>query len=184
MNTTLTNDSRFEKIRKLPSQSRLPATGSRAGTGPQSEKIGHIARPNSDSKIPQINSFVSANNTLAQRTLYITCPVNTSATVWPFASGTNPTSDPAYLGGRDIQFYALDSTRTAGIKTGVIYVTTFDPLPAEGSCFNRFVLDIVLGLQNFTTAGVERILVDTSVSRSLHVSMPSRLETDVLTFVE
>jgi hypothetical protein len=63
-----------------------------------------------------------------------------------------------------VQFFALDQERTGGVKTGVIYVTTFDPQPATVTCFNRFILDVVIGLQNFTRDGVQRILVDTSVS--------------------
>jgi hypothetical protein len=124
--------------------------------------------------IPDLRSFLSANNTGVQRELYSSCPINSTIATWPFATTALPTSDPAYLGGRDIQFYALDREKTGGIPTGVIYVSTFSPdVVDDTTCFNRFVLDIVLGLQNFTTAGVERILVDTSVSRAfdpdLHV---------------
>jgi hypothetical protein len=160
------------KFDLLPSGSRLPEFGRRAGTSPKSERIGHVALSNPATRIPIINSFISANNTVAQETLYRTCPPVRTSTVWPFPSSvSDPTRNTAYLGGRDIQFYALDASRTGGTKTGVIYVTTFDPQPAESSCFNRYVLDIILGLQNFTQAGVERILVDTSVGWDLAIAI-------------
>lgn len=47
-------------------------------------------------------------------------------------------------------------------QTGVVYMPTFLPEPLSNACINRFLIDLLLGLQNFTTAGVDNVLVDTS----------------------
>lgn len=150
-------------LSKLPRGIRSAEFGTRSGATPNDERIGHIAKT-SPPKLPELRSLISANSTSAQRTLYSECPIDSTATLWAYTSAANPTLDASYLGGRDIQFYALDQARTGGVKTGVIFVTTFDPQPATGTCFNRYILDIVIGLQNFTREGVQRVLVDTSVS--------------------
>lgn len=96
---------------------------------------------------------------------YAQCPIDTTAARYQYTN--SPQSGIEYLGGRDIQFYALGDDK----KTGVIYLSTFQPrLPASqdptGSsseaCTNRFIVDTYLGFRNFTKAGVERIMTDTS----------------------
>lgn len=128
----------------------------------RSERLGNLA---SASHLPDIKNFIrkiNVNSTVLQQQLYFECPPNTQTATWPFPADTDPTRSPNYLGGRDIQFYKLDKAKTNNVNTGVIFVTTFSPAPADAYCFNRFILDTVLGLQNFTKAGVERIVVDTS----------------------
>lgn len=92
---------------------------------------------------------------------YTLCPIEITAPKYRYAH--SPQNSSAYLGGRDIQFYALGDDR----KTGVIFVSTLAPLdPSTNApsvpCTNRFVADLYLGFKNFTAAGVERILIDTS----------------------
>lgn len=92
---------------------------------------------------------------------YIGCPTDFAAPKYMYANP--PQNASAYLGGRDIQFYALGDDK----KTGVVYVPTFGPTdkstnaPSD-ACTNRFVADLYLGFRNFTSAGVEKILIDTS----------------------
>jgi hypothetical protein len=52
---------------------------------------------------------------------YAQCPINTTAARYQYS--TSPQSGPEYLGGRDIQFYALGDEK----KTGVIFLSTFQP---------------------------------------------------------
>jgi hypothetical protein len=52
----------------------------------------------------------------------------------------------------------------------VIFLSTFqprlplsqDPSGSSEACTNRFIIDTYLGFRNFTKAGVERIMIDTS----------------------
>ena len=85
-------------------------------------------------------------------TAYRGCPISNGANV-PMAD--TPAASANYLGGRDVQFYKLDD------GTGVVYMPTFYPEPYE-ACEDRFVVDLVMGLQNLTKAGVKNVLVDTS----------------------
>jgi hypothetical protein len=95
---------------------------------------------------------------------YAQCPIDFEAGRYQYEN--SPQSGPEYLGGRDIQFYALGDAQ----KTGVVYLSTFDPkLPVtqdpngiSQACTDRFIVDTYLGFKNFTQAGVERIMIDTS----------------------
>ena len=95
---------------------------------------------------------------------YAQCPIDTSAARYQYEN--SPQSGSEYLGGRDIQFYALGDAK----KTGIVYLSTFDPkLPVtqdpnglSQACRDRFIVDTYLGFKNFTQAGVERIMIDTS----------------------
>lgn len=111
---------------------------------------------------PLVKQFISANNTALQRSVYTYCAPDADYTEWPLASAVNPLRRSEYLGGRDIQFYQLQASRTGGVSTGVIFLGTLEPEPMLQDCLDRFILDIVLGLQNFTEAGVERVIIDTS----------------------
>lgn len=92
---------------------------------------------------------------------YAGCPIEYNSPKYQYSNP--PQNSDAYLGGRDIQFYALGDSA----KTGVIFVPTFGPMDistnaASTQCTNRFVADLYLGFKNFTAAGVEKILIDTS----------------------
>jgi hypothetical protein len=95
---------------------------------------------------------------------YAQCPINTTAARYQYSN--SPQSGSEYLGGRDIQFYALGDDK----RTGVIFLSTFqprlplsqDPTGSSEACTNRFIIDTYLGFRNFTKAGVERIMIDTS----------------------
>ena len=100
--------------------------------------------------------------------IYETCPIAQHTLRWPLKAEQDPTQTPAYLGGRDIQFYVLDDTKTNSVKTGVMHIATFAPEP-EGSdpqdiepCIDRFILDTVLGVRNLTAAGVTNLVIDTT----------------------
>lgn len=47
-------------------------------------------------------------------------------------------------------------------KVGVVYLSTFIPEPQTNACVTRFFIDLVYGLRNFTAAGIENVLIDTS----------------------
>lgn len=54
-------------------------------------------------------------------------------------------------------FFSIPNT-----KTGVIFMPTFLPDPATNNCVVRYFVDLVFGLRNFTSAGIENVLIDTS----------------------
>lgn len=54
-------------------------------------------------------------------------------------------------------FFSIPNT-----KTGVVYLPTFLPEPATNACVTRYFIDLVFGLRNFTSAGIENVLIDTS----------------------
>ena len=89
---------------------------------------------------------------------YAACPVSSGAVAYPLQN--DPTATSNYLGGRDIQFYTVPDHS----DVGVIFVPTFEPaaVDATDSCINRFIVDAVLGLQNLTSAGVSKVLIDTT----------------------
>jgi hypothetical protein len=91
--------------------------------------------------------------------LYLQCPIAAAADPQvPFSYLYDPSKTYAYLGGRDIQFYRLQDN-----KTGVVYISTFMPKGYDTeACMNRFAVDAVMGVRNFTAAGVERVLFDTT----------------------
>jgi hypothetical protein len=95
---------------------------------------------------------------------YAQCPVDVTAARYQYSN--SPQAGSEYLGGRDIQFYALGDDK----NTGVIFLSTFypklplsqDPEGRSSACTYRFIIDTFLGFQNFTRAGVERVMIDTS----------------------
>lgn len=107
----------------------------------------------SGSRIPSAKS--SEFNSFALGA-YLKCPNRENSVRYPMA-GNDPTKSANYLGGRDVQTYALDDG-----KTGVMYIATFLPDPPSEACVDRFVVDLVMGIRNLTEAGVKNILVDTS----------------------
>lgn len=102
------------------------------------------------------------------------CPIDLTAARYSYQE--NPQQSTAYLGGRDVQFYVLGDDK----KTGVVYLPTFDPKDASGessdSCTDRFIVDVYLGFQNLSKAGVERIMIDTSNNGGGSVSLNQYLQ--------
>lgn len=94
---------------------------------------------------------------------YRGCPSIPSAASYPLTGSDNPLGSNAYLGGRDVMFFVLPNSTP---KTGVMALTTFDPTDSQGAssdaCLFRFMVDLIQGMDNFTTAGVESVLIDTS----------------------
>ena len=92
---------------------------------------------------------------------YRGCPSISSAASYPLTGSDNPLTSSAYQGGRDVLFFVLPNT-----KTGVVALTTFDPNDEQGqssdACLYRFMVDLIQGLNNFTNAGIENVLIDTS----------------------
>jgi hypothetical protein len=105
---------------------------------------------------------------------YANCPINLTVAGYPYENG--PQQSTAYLGGRDVQFYAFGDNK----KTGVVYLSTFDPKDATGessdSCADRFIVDVYLGFQNLSKAGVQRIMIDTSNNGGGSVSLNQYLQ--------
>lgn len=94
------------------------------------------------------------------REAYAMCPTVPGA---KYKYDSSPQASNSYLGGRDIQFYALGDDK----KTGIIFIPTFGPVDSttnesSDQCTSRFVADLYLGFKNFTKSGVEKILIDTS----------------------
>ena len=81
----------------------------------------------------------------------------------------------AYLGGRDVQVYALSDN-----VTGVIAITTFEPVSGAGgysdACYDRFVLDAYEGLQNLTARGISRLLIDTTSNGGGYIRLTQDLQ--------
>jgi hypothetical protein len=111
------------------------------------------------------NAFGQGTNTTEQLVglAYKYCPrlerVNASALAgYVLPSSLQPETE--YLGGREIGFYRLN-----GSDVGVMSLNTFlsnEPNGDPTACHVRFMLDAYLGIQNFTTAGVKKIIIDTS----------------------
>lgn len=125
-----------------------------ASSGPETEQLTKEAI----STRPQTGS-IDIESVIQQA--YTLCPVELAAPKYQYTN--HPQNSRAYLGGRDIQFYALGDDQ----RTGVMFVPTFGPMDASTNqpsipCTNRFVADLYLCFRNFTSAGVEKILIDTS----------------------
>jgi hypothetical protein len=108
------------------------------------------------SRLPQKRDGTSDFDAFAAEK-YAACPIASNNVLYPFPDSTNPTRSGNYLGGRDVQFYQLDDG-----KTGVVYMSTFYPQPLTDDCYWRYIVDLVVGLQNLMAIGIENILVDTS----------------------
>jgi len=108
--------------------------------------------------------------------IYAGCPINTRNARYQYEN--SPQNSSAYLGGRDIQFYSLGDED----KTGVIYLSTFDPKPPSASpgdtaiCTKRFVIDTYEGFRNLTKAGVQRIMIDTTNNAGGSVTLNQLLQ--------
>ncbi|CED82589.1 hypothetical protein [Phaffia rhodozyma] len=69
-------------------------------------------------------------------------------------------SDSAqYLGGRNVQFFVLSKSSVENEIVGVIFLATFEP---DEGCTSQFLEDTSLGFQNFTEAGVTKVIIDTT----------------------
>lgn len=90
---------------------------------------------------------------------YRACPLASTSSITgvPVPTSQDPTRSANYLGGRDIMFFRVPNT-----KTGVVYLPTFLPEPTSNSCITRYFVDLVFGLRNFTSLGIENVLIDTS----------------------
>lgn len=94
---------------------------------------------------------------LLAQSAYRACPATRNTIAIPVVTSEDPTKSASYLGGRDIMFFSIPNT-----KTGVVYLPTFLPEPASNACITRYFIDLVFGLRNFTSAGIENVLIDTS----------------------
>ena len=106
-----------------------------------------------------------------QKTYDKGCPlVDNTDNFWPLPEGTQPVQSYKYLGGRDIQFYKLDKE-----GVGAIYIPTFE---TEGgnTCQERFILDVARGIQNFTQAGITKVVIDTSNNGGGYISLTQFLQ--------
>ena len=146
----------------LPSSpSAGESSGGMAGTSPTTNSTEPMTGSQQDTNTTATDSQ-DITQMIAE--IYAGCPTNTSTALYQYAN--SPQNNSAYLGGRDIQFYSLGDDD----KTGVIYLSTFSPKPPSGSqadpdsdiCQKRFIIDTYEGFRNFTQAGVERIMIDTS----------------------
>lgn len=111
--------------------------------------------PTSESPVPVMESLEQI-----VREAYQYCPVRQDGARYAYPMEDQPLMAPAYLGGRDIQFYQLNDT-----QTGVIFIPTFaasGPANSGSYCEIRFLIDAYLGIRNLTQAGVTRVLIDTS----------------------
>ena len=104
------------------------------------------------------------------------CPIYDGRSgYWPLEEGTQPLDSPKFLGGRDIQFFKLD---TEG--TGAIFIPTFDPaagpLGDDDACMTRFMVDAVVGVKNFTNLGITKILIDTTNNGGGYVTLTQFLQ--------
>ena len=109
------------------------------------------------------------------RWTYDTCPIGTPDPQDGYGAH-EPMLNDAYLGGRDVQFYNL------GNGVGLVYPATFQVEPVNGAshCFSRYVVDAFLGVQNFSNAGITKILIDTSGNSGGRINLARILELVIL----
>ena len=92
----------------------------------------------------RLTNYTSFGN-LAQA-VFVACPTVFDGARYPLADQLNPQLSIGYLDGRDIQFCALNDS-----KTGVIFVPTFSAEgQSEQACEARYYIDAYLGLQSLT----------------------------------
>ena len=86
------------------------------------------------------------------------------------ADDYQPLLSDAYVGGHDVQVYALSDN-----MTGVFALPTFD-ISGGDACYAHFILDAYEGLHNLTRRGIIRLLIDTSNTGGGYIRLTQDLQ--------